>query len=448
VDGGLVTMSARERDRLRVIEAVRERRLKQSQAAQRLGLSVRQIKRLVRAHRSEGARGLVSKRRGRPSNRRIGRAEQERVIATVREHYRDFGPTLASEYLEERHGFTRSVETLRQWMIQAEIWRPKRARHKRAFQLRERRAAVGELVQLDGSPHHWLEDRGPRCTLIAFIDDASGALQYARFVPAETTRAYLHGLRSYVQLFGRPVAFYSDRHSIFRKHDPEDPTPTQFERAVRALDIEPILALSPQAKGRVERAFQTLQDRLVKALRLAGVDSMEAANAFLPGFMARHNERFGQVPRDSTHAHRPLHQTTEQLLRITSEQHQRTLSKSLSCQYRGKLYLIQTGGRADYHLRGAKLTVCDDGYDESIVLLYQGKPLPYRVFVRHDLPDRIADDKTLDTMVEAAKRLQAAALRAAPSKSKKHPWRRAIRAQVDEAARTRAARSGRPSADS
>jgi hypothetical protein len=409
-------------------------------------LSVRQIKRLVRAHRTQGAQALVCKRRGRPSNRRIDPAEQERVIATVLERYRDFGPTLAAEYLAERHGFIRSVETLRQWMIQAELWHAKRKRYKRVFQLRERRAAEGELVQIDGSPHDWLEDRGPRCTLIAFIDDATGALQYAQFVSAETTRAYLHGLRVYVQRFGRPVALYSDRHSIFRKHDPEDPTPTQFERAVRALDIEPILALSPQAKGRVERAFQTLQDRLVKALRLAGIDTMEAANAFLPAFIARYNERFARAPRDPAHAHRPLQHTPEQLLWITCEQHSRTLSKSLSCQYRGKLYLIQTGGRAAYHLRGASVTVCDDGYDESIVLLYQAKPLPYRVFARHDLPERIADDKTLTAMVDAAKRFQAAALRAAPSKSPKHPWRRAIGAEVSAAQRLRAARSGRPKA--
>ena len=446
VEGELVTMSLRERDRLRVIEAVIEKRLKQWQAAERLGRSVRQIKRLVRAHRRYGARGLVSKRRGRSSNRRIDPAEREQVLATVRAQYRDFGPTLAAEYLQEHHGFSRSVETLRQWMIEAGLWQPKRARHKRVFQLRERRAAEGELIQIDGSPHAWFEDRAPRCTLIAFIDDASGRLQYARFVTAETARAYLQGLRAYLESFGRPVAFYSDRHSIFRKHDPEDPTPTQFERAVRALDIAPILALSPQAKGRVERAFQTLQDRLVKALRLAGVDTIEAANAFLPGFIARYNERFARTPRQSIHAHRPLPHSAEQLRWITSEQHLRTLSKSLSCQYRGKLYLIQTAGRAAYHLRAAKVTVCDDGYDDSIVLLYQGKPLPYRTFARHELPERIADDKTLDTMVQAAKQTQASASAVPTPKSYQQAWRQAIRAHVTEA-QARSKQSNPPSLD-
>jgi hypothetical protein len=257
--------------------------------------------------------------------------------------------------------------------------------------------------------------------LIAFIDDASGRLQYARFEPVESTRAYLHGLRTYVTAFGCPVAFYSDRHSIFTKHDPEDPTPTQFERAARALDIEPILALSPQAKGRVERAFQTLQDRLVKALRLHRIDTLEAANALLPRFIVHYNARFGKAPRCPHDAHRRLEMSAEQLLWITSEQHPRTLSKSLSCQYRGRQYLIQTAGAPAYHLRGARITVCDDGTHESIVLLQQGKPLSYRVFARHELPPRIADDKTVDAHIETAKRRQASA---PPTPAANHPWRK------------------------
>jgi transposase len=294
---GVLAMSGKERDRLRVIEAVRGKRLRQGEAARRLGLSVRQVKRLVRAHRHAGAAGLVSKRRGRASNRRIGQAEREAVLGCVRARYRDFGPTLAAEYLASYHGFGRSVETLRQWMIEEGLWVAKRQRHQRPFQLRERRACMGEPVQIDGSPHAWLEARGPRCTLIAFVDDATGRLQYARFEPVESTRAYLRGLRAHVARHGRPVAFYSDRHSIFTKHDPEDPTPTQFERAVRDLGIEPILALSPQAKGRGERSFQTLQDRLVKALRLAGIDTLEAAHALLPRLVEHYNARFAKPRR-------------------------------------------------------------------------------------------------------------------------------------------------------
>ena len=433
---GELTMNRKERDRLKVVEAVREKRLKQGEAAKQLGLSVRQVKRLVRVHREDGAAGLASKRRGQPGNRRIDDAERTEVMACVGSHYTDFGPTLAAEYLRSFHGFTRSTETLRQWMIEADAWTPKRQRRKRPFQLRERRSCVGELVQLDGSPHAWLEERGPRCTLIAFIDDATSRLQYARFEPAETARAYLSGLRTYVTRFGRPVALYSDRHSIFTKHDPEDPTPTQFERAARALAIEPILALSPQAKGRVERSFQTLQDRLVKALRLAGIDTVAAANALLPRFVEHYNARFGKAPKNSQDAHRTQEIGAESLRWVTSEPHPRTLSKSLSCQYQGRQYLIQTNGAPAYHLRAARITVCDNGSDD-VVLLHQGRALPYRVFARHDLPTRIADDKTVDAHVEAALQRQTPAR---PNPPASHPWRKAFNAVA--VARALAARSG------
>jgi transposase len=419
---GILAMSTKERERLRVVQAVREGRLTQRQAAVELGLSVRQVKRLCRAFRRRGAGGLVSRRRGRPSNRRIAPAEQRRVVRLVQRHYPDFGPTLAAEYLSEHHGYTGSVETLRQWMIGAELWQPRRTRQRRVHQLRERRAAVGELVQIDGSPHAWLEHRAARCCLIAFVDDASGRLQYARFVAVESTRAYLQALHSYVQQWGRPVAFYSDRHSIFTKHDPEDPHPTQFERAVRALDIEPILALSPQAKGRVERAFQTLQDRLVKALRLARIDSLEAANAFLPGFLVRYNARFARTPREPADAHRRLNLSVEQLHWTCSEQFPRTLSPSLSCQFRGQLYLINTEGAPAYHLRRARITVCDHGPGQPLTLLHKGKVLPWRRFEGPgSLPERVADDKQLDQFVDAAKKRQARKS-SAHKPDPNHPW--------------------------
>jgi transposase len=422
-DEGMVTMSGKERERLRVVQAVWSRRMKQGQAAAQLGLSVRQVKRLVRAYRDGGAKALVSKRRGVPSNCRIAARERERILKLVARHYPDFGPTLAAEYLRDRHGFTHAVETLRQWLIGAGRHRPKRCQRTRPYQLRERRAQVGELVQIDGSPHAWLEERGPRCTLLAFVDDATSRLQYAHFVGAETTRAYLQGLRTYVGVHGRPVAFYSDRHSIFRKHDPEDPEPTQFERAVRALDIAPILALSPQAKGRVERTFQTLQDRLVKALRLAGINSLAAANAFLPTFLAQYNAQFGKPPREPSDAHRPLHLSPEQLLFTTCAQHPRKLSKSLSCQYQGQIYLIQTGASPGYHLRGAAVTVCDDGGDQALALLRAGRPLPFKVFPRHTLLPRLADDKTVNEMVDTAKRKQATTHKPNPAT---HPWKAPI----------------------
>ncbi len=428
-----VTMTRSERERWRVIEAVLEGRLSQAGAGARLQLSVRQIKRLRRRVREQGAAGVVSRKRGAPSNRLIAVAERERVLELVRQHYADFGPTLAAEYLQARHGYAHSTETLRQWMIDAGLWQARRPRRKRVFQLRERRPRLGELVQIDGSPHAWFEQRGPRCCLIAFVDDATGRILYARFVPAETSRAYLQALRCYVRRHGRPVAVYSDRHSIFTKHDPEDPAPTQFERAVRALDIEPILALSPQAKGRVERSFQTLQDRLVKGMRLAGACTLEQGNEVLPSFIERYNERFARVAADPTDAHRPAGCSPDELRWITCEQFSRTLSRSLSCQFRGRLLAIDTAGEPAYHLRGASITVCDDGQPDTIELLHRGKPLVYRAFERGTpLPERVADDKTVDAAVTQALQRQASAAtpwRPPPN----HPWKLAARAGAERA---------------
>lgn len=424
---GVIAMTQGERNRLRVIEAVLEGRMGQQAAGERLELSVRQIKRLCRRVREQGEAGLVSLKRGRPSNRLIAASERERVLDVVRQRYADFGPTLAAEYLRAQHGFRHSTETLRHWMTGCGLWQPRRQRRKRAFQLRERRPRFGELVQIDGSPHAWFEKRGERCTLIVFVDDATGRILYARFVPAETSRSYLQALRSYVARYGRPVALYSDRHSIFTKHDPEDPAPTQFERAVKSLEIEPILALSPQAKGRVERSFQTLQDRLVKGLRLAGACTLAQGNEVLPSFIEHYNERFGCVPANPRDAHRAAGCSPQQLHRITCEQFTRTLSRSLTCQFRGRMFVVDTGGDPAYHLRGAHVTVCDDGLSDTIEMVYNGKALPYRAFERGvPLPERCADDKTLDAAVEQALQRQRV-----PSKPEKpasnHPWRLAIK---------------------
>lgn len=424
MDGGradvLLPMSAKERERLVVIRAVAERQLRQAGAAQRLGITVRQVRRLVRAWRREAAQGLVSKRRGRPSARRIDESVRDHFIDLVRQHYADFGPTLAAEHLAEHHGFVHSRETLRGWMIEAGLWQDKPVRQKRVHQLRERCTAVGELVQIDGSPHPWLEARAPRCTLIIFVDDATGRLQYARFEQAETTRAYLRGLREYVQRLGRPMAFYSDRHSIFGKHDPEDPQPTQFERAVRELGIEPIQALTPQAKGRVERAFQTLQDRWVKALRLAGCASLDEANALLPELVEQYNRRFGKPAQQSRDAHRPFSGPPELLAWTCSEQFVRTLSRSLSCQFRGQLLQVQTGAASGYHLSRTKVLLCEDAIDAQVTMLFSGKPLKFKPFKRYELAERHADDKTLGLRVEQLRRQPPKPYVPPPT----HPWRR------------------------
>ena len=271
-------MSHKEIDRLGVIQQVAGKQLKQREAARQLGLSIRQVKRLVARYRAEGAAGLVSRHREKRPGNALSDAVRQAILGIVRDNYADFGPTLACEKLAERYGYTVSVETLRQWMMADGPWKPKRRRQARIHQRRPRRPCRGELIQIDGSPHDGFEGRAPRCTLIVFIDDATSELMALRFFPAETTQAYMETLEGYLQQHGRPVALYSDKHSIFRVNHPEhEGELTQFTRALKTLDIEPIHANSPQAKGRVERANQTLQYRLVKALRLPGISDLDAA---------------------------------------------------------------------------------------------------------------------------------------------------------------------------
>lgn len=390
-----VKMSLKDADRCAVIVQVIERSMGQADAAAWLNLSVRQIKRLVRAVRQDGPQGAVSKRWGVPSKRRIAQPVRERFVGLVREHYADFGPSLACEYLAIRRGYTGSAETLRGWMMAAGPWKAKRTRVRRIHSPRERRSRLGELVQIDGSPHAWFEDRAGKCCLIAFIDDATGGLLHACFYTVESTNAYLHSLQWHVSEHGRPVALYIDHHSIFTKHDPEDPVPTQFERAPGELNIESILAYSPQAKGRVERAFQTLQDRLVKALRLARISSIAAANAWLPGYLARHNARFGRAAADSANAHRPYEGQAQELARICSHHHTRVLSKALTCQFMGKLLVVTTQpDQPRLVLRAQSVKV--------IELLWGRQVLPFRTLERHQhqRASRVADDKLLNARVD------------------------------------------------
>ena len=237
---------------------------------------------------------------------------------------------------------------------------------------------MGELVQIDGSPHDWFEGRAEPCTLIVFIDDATSRLLALRFVSAETTRAYMETLASYLTRQGRPVALYSDRHSIFRVNHPErDGALTQFSRALKTLDIAAIHANSPQAKGRVERANQTLQDRLVKELRLRGINDMDTANAFMLVFMEDYNRRFSVAPRNPDDAHRPVLHREPELALMLCLHHTRTRSKNLACQFHNRTYQVQTKGQG-YALRKAAITVCE-AFDGTVTLLYKGRPLRYRL---------------------------------------------------------------------
>ena len=298
-----LTMSHTELERLEVIQRVRERRLRQEEVARMLGLGVRQVQRLCAAYRDQGAAGLVSGKRGRRSNRRLPDELQHRAMELVRARYADFGPTLAAEKLSEFHDLTVSRETLRKWMVEAEIWVPRKQR-RRVQQPRRRRPCRGELVQIDGSEHAWFEERGPRCTLIVFIDDATSELMELRFAESESTFAYFEALHAYLGRYGKPVALYSDKASVFRPTRQQPKGVSQFGRALSELNIDILCANTPAAKGRVERANLTLQDRLVKEMRLRGLSTLEAGNAFLEEYRRAHNTRFAVAAASEHDAHR------------------------------------------------------------------------------------------------------------------------------------------------
>jgi len=308
-----MALSQRERDRLRVLHEVKQKQIKQVEAARRLKITDRHVRRLLVRLGEKGDGAVIHGLRGRPSNRRLAARLEQKILARVHQRYADFGPTLAAEHLAQE-GLLVSRETLRKWMVKASLWRPRRQRVKTIHVWRERRASFGEMVMQDSSPFRWLEERGPACQLIAVIDDATSRL-WARFAEHDTTEENLRTFRGWLQRYGRPLAHYTDKNSIFRSSGAAAPREqlrgqearSQFGRALRELGIEWIAAHSPQAKGRIERLFETLQDRLVKEMRLAGIDTISAANHFLElHFLPQWEERFTVTPRNPRDAHRRL----------------------------------------------------------------------------------------------------------------------------------------------
>jgi transposase len=376
----ILQMSRKELDRAQVMRQLDERQIKARHAAEQLGLSIRQIRRLIKVYRREGAEALLSKKRGRPSHHQLDPKIKAQAVEWIVTRYADFGPTLAREKLNEVHHLSIGRGTVRRLMIQQGLWKPRRARRPVIHPLRERRARLGELIQIDGSPHSWFENRAPACTLLVFIDDATGRLMQMLFTAAESTFSYFEATERYVQQHGKPVAFYSDKLSVFRINSPNDLSgsgTTQFTRAMDQLGIKVICANTPQAKGRVEHIIQVLQDRLVKEMRLRGISHMAAGNAYLPEFIRDYNARFAVVPREVEDAHRPL-LPSEDLARVLTVKEQRVLSKNLTVQYNKVIYQIQTK-RPTYALRNATVVICQNRRGE-IVIEYQGKPLAYSVY--------------------------------------------------------------------
>ena len=381
-DQDRIAMSQRERDVLAILRGVVSGDRTVTDAARLLKKSVRQVRRLKGKLKSQGDGALVHGLRGKPSNRRLDAQLRSRVLVAYRRRYSDFGPTLASEKLASE-GLTVGVETLRRWLLAAGLWERKRRRDPHRSR-RPRRSCFGELVQMDASIHDWLEGRGETLVLITMIDDATSRV-VAKFYRAGTVEAHLDLLGIWLRKYGRPLAVYTDRHSIFEAHEKGQPladpdAETQFGRALRELDIELIRAHSPQAKGRVERSFGTAQDRWVKELRLAKAKTCEQANAVLEKLLPEHNRRFAKPARQPTDAHRRLG-PSHRLESILSIQSERVVSNDYVVRFKNRFYQLlppvypgERGGRV----------VIEERLDGSLVIRLGKRHLPYRELTEKD----------------------------------------------------------------
>ncbi len=405
----LITMSEKELHRLGVIKDICHKRITQVAAATLLNLTRRHVQRLVNQYRLHGDIGLVSKRRNMPSNRRYPTEFKEQILNIVKDKYSDFKPTFACEKLLENHNISLSSETLRQWMVADGLWTVRRRKKRQIYQPRYRRDCVGELIQIDGSHHDWFEGRSPKCCLLVFIDDATSKLMSLYFCEAETTYDYMNVTRQYIAEHGKPIALYSDKHSVFKINSPSRKTSkqmTQYSRALYELSIELICANSSQAKGRVERANFTLQDRLIKEMRLAGINTIEEANAWVPHYISIHNARFACLPHSSNDKHRLLQESSVELDNIFARQVSRSLTSSLTLQYDKVIYMLTPTDKAK-SLVGKKVMIYDYP-DGMLSIQHCGESFEYSIFdkLRHVQQGEVVSNKRLGAVLAAAKRSQ------------------------------------------
>jgi len=375
----LITLTRQEHERLAVIKRVLKREIRQAEAADLLNLTERQVRNLRDKMREKGVRGMAHGNRGRSSPRKMSLELEERIVKIVRERYEDFKPKLASEKLWAKEGIRVSDEKLRRVMIAHGLWRARRRRGP-VHVWRERKGRYGEMVQMDGSHHPWLEGRGPKLVLMGFIDDATNRA-WGRFYAYEGVWPAMDALRGYIRRWGVPQSLYLDRHSTYkttRQPSTEEllrgqEAQTQFERAAGELGIRIIHAYSPQAKGRIERLFGTLQDRLVKDMRLAGIATLEQANLFLDGFWPQFNEQFGKEARETGNLHRPLLKTVN-LREVFCLKGTRTINSGYLVRWHGRLLTIQdpTLGMAR---RPAQVLELPDG---QVLIRFNGRNLAFR----------------------------------------------------------------------
>lgn len=401
-------MNAQELSKVSVIQSVITRNITQVAAAKILELSERQIRRLKKTYQRDGAPGLLSKKRGKPSNRLYPCKLRAKAMSLIQEHFYDYGPTLAAEALEEHYNINISKETARQWMINEKIWQPFTKPEPKLHPSRERRACFGELLQVDGSDHAWFEGRGDKCTLLVFIDDATSYITELQFVKSETTLDYFSALKNQLERYGAPVSIYSDKHGVFKVNHPEAKSGnglTQFGRALKALNVKIIYAQSAQAKGRVERANRTLQDRLLKALRFHEISDMDSGNIFLEDFRKKFNAKFAKHAKSQISLHRSLsNDEIKTLDKLLSIQTQRVISKNMQVRHNSNIFNIIVPGQVR-RLSRAKVTVCE-GISGEIRIFHNNQSLQYEVYKQGLHVDQVLNRKEANEYLDKIHRLE------------------------------------------
>lgn len=372
-----ILMSREDLKRFKILEQVARKKVRQSKAGEWLGLSDRQVRRLVRRLRAEGAKGLVHRLRGKVSNRQYAGSFKEKVLGKYRQRYEGFGPTLACEKLEEKEKIEVSRETLRKWLM-AEGWWKKRRRVCEHHEWRERKECFGEMVQADGSHHDWLEGRGPKLVMMGYSDDATGNV-FAKFYDYEGVMPAMDSFYGYVKLYGLPLSLYMDRHTTYQgnpgnlKLDEElegrEKSVTEFGRALEELGVRLIAAYSPQAKGRIERLFGTFQDRLIKEMRLEGIKTKEEANRFLERYLPKYNRRFSVKAKHGVNVHRAVVKSIclEQILSIQTK---RVVRNDHTIRHGNQFYQILAKQRS-------KEVVVQERIDGKLYITHKGKELEY-----------------------------------------------------------------------
>ena len=419
----VLQMTQRDVDRIKTLHLAIQKKLSQAKAGELLRLCRQQVNRLCQKIKKKGDKAIIHGLRGQPSNHQLPAGLADKAISKIKEKYADFRPTFAAEKLLEVDKIKLSAETIRQLMIAANLWedRKRKAAHR---EWRERKDCFGEMVQMDGSDHAWFEDRAAKCVLLASIDDATSRI-FLRFTEHEDTRNLMQFSRIYMKKFGKPRSFYVDKDSIYitnRQPSLEEELQgrkyalTQFTRAMEVdLDVKVINAGSPQAKGRVERLFETLQDRLVKELRLAGISSVPAANRFLyQTYLAKHNQRFSVPPKNNTNIHRPMEKTRAELDAILSFQEERVLCNDYTIHWRNRLF--QMAKYQPYYLLPRTKVIVEERLNGKIKIKYKGKYLKM-----HEIDQKEIRKPSLPDPIALPAKLRRYNPNSTPAAD--HPWR-------------------------